>query len=317
MRGSTLQSLFIRRENCPVCSSKSFETICRILQDDPKYLEFLALEPTFCDSFWGDVQEGILKGQVFEVAKCRSCHFLYQTNILSDAGMELLYTKWIDKRALTLHKSKQDTESSLKTFDRTLAFISSYKKRTGDRQFSILDFGAGVGDFCLFAKSQGHVVYAYELSEERKRELSDKSIVCLSKEHMRERKFDIVVLDQVLEHVARPAQVLSIIYDLLEEDGVLYVATPNCKTVESLLRKGQLTHRTFQQLSPQHINAFTNTTLRTLLKRQKFRVINSPLSHIRSLSRKNIIDVAKRAIKPYYIHFASTALFCVKLPDFS
>ncbi len=103
---------------------------------------------------------------------------------------------------------------------------------------SVLDIGSGMGQLELFLSQNGfkgevHVADAYDVCIEAS---SDYDIV---KGHYKlsetefnphlaiDRKFDVVVMSHVLEHIHNPSRALENVLSLLNEDGVLIVAVPN------------------------------------------------------------------------------------------
>lgn len=81
-------------------------------------------------------------------------------------------------------------------------------------------------------------------------------------------KFDVIVLNHVLEHIKDPAPFLKKIRVLLKADGVFFVATPN---IDSLMSK--IFRKKWYGLQPfQHVWQFTPDTLLKLLQKNEFKV---------------------------------------------
>jgi SAM-dependent methyltransferase len=133
----------------------------------------------------------------------------------------------------------------------------------------ILDVGAGYG----------HVLYGFgELYPRGTRSAVEFSDVCA--EHLKsvgvqvhtrpveevlpglERKFDLVILSHVLEHLLEPGAALRLIRASLVPGGVLYIEVPNIPP-ESLLRYAD--HRWAPRFDEPHISFFSVPTLRRLM----------------------------------------------------
>lgn len=80
-------------------------------------------------------------------------------------------------------------------------------------------------------------------------------------------RFDLILLDNVLEHVPDPAGLLVELKDLLELQGALIVEVPNDFSVlqEHLLAKGHIDSR-FWVVSPDHISYFSPDSLAALAR---------------------------------------------------
>ncbi len=81
------------------------------------------------------------------------------------------------------------------------------------------------------------------------------------------RRFDLILLDNVLEHVLDPLALLISLRDLLETQGVLIVDVPNDFSVlqEHLLENGLIDNR-FWVVAPDHISYFSPESLAKLAR---------------------------------------------------
>jgi 2-polyprenyl-3-methyl-5-hydroxy-6-metoxy-1,4-benzoquinol methylase len=72
-------------------------------------------------------------------------------------------------------------------------------------------------------------------------------------------RFDVIIMSELIEHVPSPARFLTRAEQLLEEEGVLYLTTPN---FGSLARR--MLGETWSVIHPEHIGYFERTTLRKM-----------------------------------------------------
>ncbi len=108
--------------------------------------------------------------------------------------------------------------------------ITKLNKGTG----SILDIGAGTGEFLKVASEKGWKIYGAEPNE-KARSISEKKDVFL-KESFTEfsnQKFDVITLWHVLEHVPNLHEAISQIENLLKPGGTLLIALPNYKSYDA------------------------------------------------------------------------------------
>lgn len=132
----------------------------------------------------------------------------------------------------------------------------------------ILDVGCGYGDQLYFFKKSGHEVVGIEPGNQRaeQAQLSLQSKVyagsvesaeiysSLSSNHG---KFDLIYLNQVLEHLYSPVLVLKELLSILAPDGLIFILVPDFYT-ESVLNK---------ILSVVHTHSFTAEGLSMLMNK--------------------------------------------------
>jgi 2-polyprenyl-3-methyl-5-hydroxy-6-metoxy-1,4-benzoquinol methylase len=129
--------------------------------------------------------------------------------------------------------------------------------------------GVGSGSFLKFARDQGYNPIGCDLSAAicRRAELrSGVPVHCGSLESLPEtQKFDVVVMDHLIEHVARPVHLLKTARHSLKSGGVLHVATPNVSSWEARLSG-------WNSYEPYHLLFFTPETLRVAVEMAGFQV---------------------------------------------
>ena len=99
---------------------------------------------------------------------------------------------------------------------------------------SILDIGAGTGEFLLTCKNDGWHVTGIEPSERAKQIAHQKGIgMEESLANLADHSFDVITMWHVLEHVPNLEQQLKELKRLLKPNGVLLVAVPNYKSYDA------------------------------------------------------------------------------------
>ena len=177
----------------------------------------------------------------------------------------------------------------------------------------MLDYGAGFGDSLLSAKEMGFETYAYEYSTERVHFLDEKGINTIDDKN--EMHFDFIMVNQILEHLSYPDEILKIITHKLNKNGLVYIAVPYCPHIEKKLKKtdnipeAKELHRVLLDASVgafQHLNFYTNQSLKRLLRNVGLKPINPFIQAlIKPLSLKSII-------RPFYRYYLGTSFFLVK-----
>jgi 2-polyprenyl-3-methyl-5-hydroxy-6-metoxy-1,4-benzoquinol methylase len=99
---------------------------------------------------------------------------------------------------------------------------------------TLLDIGAGTGNFCETSKQNSWEVYGVEPSE-KAREIAAKKNIFLhqSIEDFKGQQFDVVTLWHVLEHLPDLENTITAIQKLLKPKGVLIVAVPNFNSFDA------------------------------------------------------------------------------------
>lgn len=134
----------------------------------------------------------------------------------------------------------------------------------------LLDVGCGTGKFLVRLRESGWTGPMRGLepdlaSAERANAIPGVSVRIGGVEHLQEEPGGLaaVVLRHVIEHVPEPLQVLSDIRSLLAPGGVLYLGTPDARTLSARVF-GKYWHG---YDPPRHLFAFTAEGMRALLER--------------------------------------------------
>ncbi|HUD44030.1 MAG TPA: class I SAM-dependent methyltransferase [Patescibacteria group bacterium] len=172
----------------------------------------------------------------FGIVKCKNCDLCFTSPrpIPSEIGKYYEASSYYG-REMT---HKEQTEKNIK--ERDAAFSTLYEliaqfKKTG----RILDIGAGIGMMLSKYKDDGWDAQGIEISPEAvkfakiqyKLRLRQGDFFDFS---FQKNSFDVIVLNNALEHLYNPQETIDRVYALLKDGGLIVVAVPNC---ESLGRK--------------------------------------------------------------------------------
>ena len=121
---------------------------------------------------------------------------------------------------------------------------------------SLLEVGIGTGELLAVAIELGYDVNAVELRQDRAQEIANMlSIPIWSCDFLKfesEKKFDILTMGDIIEHVTSPKLALEKAYSLLKEDGVLWLSTPNYNSSFTQMLK----FRDAMWKEPEHVSYF-------------------------------------------------------------
>jgi predicted SAM-dependent methyltransferase len=158
------------------------------------------------------------------------------------------------------------------------------KHLSGNLPRSIMDIGAGYGDFLRFMKSAGWETqglepsrYAYELIEDRE-ELDIKYANVDELMNLGLKPVSVVTISNVLEHLNFPQGVLEAVREyLLLSNGIVFVAVPNDFSVlQNLLMQTVLRDKPNKQNywvhPPEHLNYWSRETIVGFLQKCGFEI---------------------------------------------
>lgn len=99
---------------------------------------------------------------------------------------------------------------------------------------SLLDVGAGTGDFLKLAKERGWEVHGMEPNQKASSFALEKGIALKgSLKEFEGKKFDVVTLWHVLEHIPNLEETVEALSKLVKLNGTLIIAVPNFKSFDA------------------------------------------------------------------------------------
>lgn len=144
---------------------------------------------------------------------------------------------------------------------------------------SILDVGCFTGDFLVLLKKKQAEVFGLELQEDAikigRRKLGNNIVKAdvMNRKIFPKKKFTVISMLGLVEHVTSPVDLIGRSYDLLEPNGLILIQTPNSNSfIASSLKKF------WPPYSPiEHIHLFSDKSIRKTLTDAGF--INISIKH--------------------------------------
>lgn len=176
--------------------------------------------------------------------------------------------------------SPEDLDLIQRDNDLALSVIESIR-RDSVTKGTLLDVGCGEGFFLSRAQARGFEVFGLDYSSYGIERHNARMLPCLRQGDIfvsltdlaREgKRFSVVNLSGILEHVVDPRLLLDRVRDVLDDDGAIRALVPNddsnvLRLAERLGKAGK-----FWVEPPQHLNYFNTVTLVTFLERRGFGV---------------------------------------------
>lgn len=170
---------------------------------------------------------------------------------------------------LALYGASQDPEYSEEEKGRVLTFRRIVKECRGFRPAArtLLDVGAGTGLLCRVAGDAGLEAWGVEPSGWGVRQARAKGGVrilqgSLPHPELSGKKFDIVTLIDVLEHLPNPLELLEAVGAALSPGGLVVIVTPNTRSLSA-----RLLGRRWWHYRVAHVGYFDPETLSKALAR--------------------------------------------------
>lgn len=233
--------MYEKVEHCPVCHSSNFTS------------------HIICEDY-------TVSHESFAIMKCTNCNFLLTSPRpdITDIGKYYESKDYIShtdsSTNLTHLLYKVARNFTLRTKERLLNNYS-HKKR-------LLDYGCGTGDFLVHMNKSGWKTTGIEPNSSARSIAQSKDLAIYESLEtlVPDKKFHMITLWHVLEHIHHLEQTILSIKKLLAKEGKLVIAVPNH---ESLDRQIYQEHWAAYDV-PRHLYHFNQLTINDLLKYQGF-----------------------------------------------
>ncbi len=138
-----------------------------------------------------------------------------------------------------------------------IKLVSRLQKGTG----TILDIGAGTGDFLMIAKEHQWKIYGIEPNEKAKTLASAKGVELQNETTtLNSNEFDVITMWHVLEHIPKLNDQIKEIKRLLKPNGYAIIAVPNYKSFDAEYYKSYWAGYD----APRHLRHFSVTSIQKL-----------------------------------------------------
>lgn len=237
MKKSKIEKFFF---NCSLCESKSFSKIYGV--------------------------------SIFNVCLCPNCGLVCLNPRMDEKGYMGDYIKSYSSEcfgdsladpvdAKKLYDDIEKKPGPMKVFNDLKKYLSPESK--------IIDIGCGVGgNLAVLKKNKFNYLTGLEPAPDCCKRLQNfYDIECFSRslsefaqDFKQKKKFDCIILDQVIEHFVEPEKALEMISSLIKPEGILYIRTPDFYRFSNPLSQFCIPHTFY----------FSDVTLKMLLRNYGF-----------------------------------------------
>jgi len=236
-------------------------------------------EPVEITAAWGlrDLKPGMAY-TLCNSLQCQDCGALFLDYRFGDEQMAALYRGYRDE-AYTRERDRYEpgyATMAAKDFAHRHAYLAEVEAWLSPRlpeRPAVLDWGGDSGINTLFLGNE-RLIHIHDISGTDVVQGTEK----VTAEQLQQHSYDLVACCQVLEHVPSPLELIRQIIPALAPQTLFYLEVP----YEPLMRE----HPGSRKLAPlkrhwhEHINFFTETSVRRLLERAKLQVLDFLELHI-------------------------------------
>ena len=253
-----------RKISCCICNSDGFKQIWEL--DDGKRQQVRDYD----QSFYNGLLERIFTDEEYQFAQCNTCgHYQYIHDISQDK-LNDLYTTHAEIRKK--QKKENDFDAQVSKQRHLIEPILKTLKSKSKSNASLLDYGSGAGVWSKIAADCGFKVTSFEPYALR-------SAIHNGLQNdwnaIKDCKFDVIICNQVLEHVVNPKCLAERFENVSHDDTLLYCAVPNAGKIpkKHFLKSWPYDRKTSHTLAPfQHLSGFTQKSLAKLLNNHGFKL---------------------------------------------
>lgn len=216
--------------------------------------------------------------KAYGLYQCKKCGFTrpnplpYEDDIHSEIYDIPENIKFYDIKNKKIDRKNEEYIYYFKHFKPYIDIIKSYGIKG-----KAMDIGCGAGHLMIMMKENGLSVEGLEVSPILvKALLKDKlKVYCCDIKELKKRnkKYDLVTMNQVLEHVVDPENFVKSVNRIVNKSGYLILAVPYIwGIIPKILRT-----KWYGLGYGQHLNFFSKESIRILLERNGFKVLESKL----------------------------------------
>lgn len=208
----------------------------------------------------------------YRIVQCQNCKFIYENPRPTAEGIYSLYhdTPYSPYFDLII----KHVPSNLRIMKLNLKDINfkNYEQNISSRNKKILDIGCATGSFLEYMHSKGWFCYGVEPGDPVFKIASkNKNLKIFHGElldaHFPLNFFDVIHLNNVIEHTQNPLEVLEECHRILKQGGLLILGTPDYGSIPRLLWG-----KAWRDFTAIHLCLFSKKMLRRTLRHTGFKV---------------------------------------------
>lgn len=203
----------------------------------------------------------------YDVVVCKKCGFVFADGIPSSDNFDNYYA--VMSKYEFNHKDGVAPDYYINHFTKIVDFIIPHLK---NQNVEILDVGCSTGGLLSVFKSKGYLnllgIDPSPSCVKAVKKLYDiEAAVNNIANFDTDKKFDLIILSAVLEHLVDFESSMQKIRSLLKDNGMLFIDVPDAERFDLYISAP------FQQFSVEHINYFSQYSIKNLLSVFSFKIL--------------------------------------------
>ncbi|WKV13276.1 class I SAM-dependent methyltransferase [Marivirga harenae] len=216
------------------------------------------------------IKDHSVSKESFNIMICENCNFQFTNPRPSENDIG----KYYQSEDYISHSDKANSPINLLyKLARKYALASKRKLINSiakQKKGRILDYGCGTGYFLETMKANGWKTYGIEPNDIARTIANKKTAVHnnIQNLNLKNRKFDVITLWHVLEHIHDINNTIKILKTILKEKGKIVVAVPNIESYENSVFDEEWAAYDV----PRHLYHFSQETMKTLMLKHGLKV---------------------------------------------
>lgn len=212
----------------------------------------------------------------YNIINCTECGFTHIDPVPTQAELDKVYREeyYTEEKPLYIERTVEDIEWWNTVYNDRYDF---FEENLAKNRRSILDIGCGSGFFLKRGKERRWQCLGVEPSKQAARHAKglglDIENVFLNEMDFGKKRFDVIHLSEVLEHIPDPVNLCKKAYSLLDDKGIICVVVPNDYNPFQKVLRDKLGFNPYWLAPPHHINYFDFNSLENLLKKVGFKIL--------------------------------------------
>lgn len=208
---------------------------------------------------------------IFYMYLCKDCNHLYLNPRPYLKDFDRIYP---DEYYSYNFTKKEGIAKLAKKFIEKRFYANTYKEYINKGR--ILDVGCGDGRLISVLKSinKNWGVFGVDFNKTAVEKARDKGFYIyegkFEEVSIKERSFDLIIMNELLEHVIDPNEVIEKAYYILEPKGYIIIETPCFGSPDFKIFKDKYWGGYH---FPRHINIFSRNSIKTLIEKKGFRIV--------------------------------------------
>jgi len=243
------------------------------------------------------------RAPIYNFIRCTKCELIFANKVLNDIDLKKFYeNNEIYQSCWAKNSEIPSTETDNSPYKHIIDTILKYRNGNG----TYLEIGPGTGGLLRELAAYFEKVECVELNEMFvKRFVKDLRVKVYQKplEELRlpANSYDVVVLDQVIEHL-NSLDLFKNIFEILKPGGIVYVGCPYADSLSMKVFKQKHTHLSTHG----HVNMFNKKSIEFFANKYKFNLKQNNISNMLDI---NTIDLICSSSKNFMHRYSYHPIF--------